>query len=328
MGGFFLQIFMTKLTLEPIKGKFKGKDILSSEQFDTSSIEKLFSITKKMAVIAKNARPSSLLKGSLATLLFFEPSSRTFGSFSASMKQLGGETIEMTISSTSLAKGESFEDTIRTYEAYCDLIVIRHPEKGSVERAAEVAKFIPIINAGDGIGEHPTQALYDLYTIKERFDKLGDLHVVFFGELAHYRPVNSLAILLSLYPGVRISFVSPEQVKLNPDIRSFLKNKNIKFKELTDINEVIEGADVLYVTRVKKEFIPEKLYKQIQGKYTVDKRLVSKMKKSSIIMHALPRVGEILVEVDEDPRAVYLKSQVRNGMYVRMALLALVLGKI
>lgn len=314
--------------MEPINGKFKGKDILSSKQFDIPSIEKLFSVTKKMSVIGKNARPSNLLKGNIATLLFFEPSSRTFGSFSASMKQLGGETIEMTISSTSLAKGESFEDTIRTYEAYCDVIIIRHPEKGSVQKAAEVAKFVPIINAGDGIGEHPTQALYDLYTINESFGRLSDLHIVFFGELAHYRPVNSLSILLSLYSGIRISFVSPPQVKLNPDIRKYLKAKKVPFKEFSDINDVIEDADVLYVTRVKKEFIPEKLYKQIQGEYVVDKKLVNKMKKESIIMHALPRVGEILPEVDEDPRAVYLRSQIRNGMYVRMALLALVLGKI
>lgn len=314
--------------MEPINRNFKGKDILSSKQFDRQSIEKLFAVAKKMAVIGKNARPSSLLKGNIATLLFFEPSSRTFGSFSASMKQLGGETIEMTISSTSLAKGESFEDTIRTYEAYCDLIVIRHPEKGSVQKAAEVAKFVPIINAGDGIGEHPTQALYDLYTINESFGRLKNLHIVFFGELAHYRPVNSLSILLSLYSGIRISFVSPPQVRLNADIHKYLKKKKVPFKEFSDVNDVIADADVLYVTRVKKEFLPEKLYKKIQGQYVVNKKLVNKMKKESIIMHALPRVGEILPEVDEDPRAVYLRSQIRNGMYVRMALLALVLGKV
>ena len=319
---------MSKQTLELIKGKFKGKDILSSEQFDVRSIEKLFSITKKMAMIAKNARPSTLLAGNIATLLFFEPSSRTFGSFSASMKQLGGQTIEMTIASSSMAKGESFEDTIRTYEAYCDLIVIRHPEKGSVQKAAEIAKFIPIINAGDGIGEHPTQALYDLYTIKEKFNKIESLHIVFFGELAHYRPLNSLAMLLSLYPKVKISFVSPIQVKINSELKQYLKNRNVDFQELTVIDKVIEDADVLYVTRVKKEFLPKKLYKQIQGKYVVDKKLVSKMKKESIIMHALPRVGEILPEVDQDSRAIYLRSQVRNGMYARMALLALVLGKV
>ncbi|MBI2601008.1 aspartate carbamoyltransferase [Candidatus Daviesbacteria bacterium] len=308
-----------------INGDFKGKDILSSEQFDLLSIKKLFSVTGQMAAIAKNARPSDLLKGKISTLLFFEPSSRTFGSFSASMKQLGGQTIEMTISSSSMAKGESFEDTIRTYEAYCDLIVIRHPEVGSVQKAAEIAKYVPIINAGDGIGEHPTQALYDLYTIKEKFPNVNKLHVVFFGELAHYRPVNSLAMLLSLYPGIKISFVSPPQVKLNQEVYSYLKERNIQFQELVNIDDVIGEADVLYVTRVKKEFLPAKLYKQIQGKYSVDKKLVNKMKKESIIMHALPRVGEISTEIDNDPRAVYLKAQVRNGMYVRMALLKLVL---
>ncbi len=319
---------MSKFVPEAIKSNFLGKDILSSEQFDLASIEKLFSVTKKMAVIAKNARPSNLLAGNISTLLFFEPSSRTFGSFSASMKQLGGQTIEMTISSSSMAKGESFEDTIRTYEAYCDLIVIRHPEEGSVQKAAEVAKYIPIINAGDGIGEHPTQALFDLYTIQNNFKSMDNLHIVFFGELAHYRPVNSLAILLSLYPKVHISFVSPAEVKLRDEIRTYLHERKIKFDEYSDINEVIADADVLYVTRVKKEFLPEDLYKQIQGKYKVDMQLVNKMKQKSIIMHPLPRIGEISTEVDDDHRAVYLGAEIRNGMYLRMALLALVLGKV
>ena len=229
---------------------------------------------------------------------------------------------------SSVVKGETFEDTIRVFEAYSDAIIIRHPETGSAQKAAGIAKFVPIINAGDGIGEHPTQALADLYTINEKFKRLNNLHVVFFGELAHYRSVNSLAKLLALYPGIKMSFVSPPQVGLSPNIKLYLKEKKIKIQELQDIDDVIGDADVLYVSRVKKEFMPDDLYKKIQGKYRVDNNTLSKMKKESIIMHPLPRVSEILMEVDSDPRAVYLRSQIRNGTYVRMALLALVLGKV
>lgn len=313
-----------------INSDFKGKDILSIDQFTPQSLKKLFSVTDKMAKIARNAKPSWILKGNIVALLFYEPSTRTFASFAAAAKQLSGETLEIIDPqhTSSYVKGETFEDTIKVLEAYCDVIIARHPEKGFVQKAAEVARFVPIINAGDGIGEHPTQALQDLYTIKGRFEEFENLHVVFYGELAHYRTVNSLAMLLSLYPKIKISFVSPKEVKLSQEVRTYLGKRNIDFKELTDINDVIRDTDVLYVTRIKKEFLPPKLYKNIQGKYVVDMSLVRKMKRDSIIMHPLPRVGEILLEVDEDPRAVYLKSQIRNGMYVRMALLGLVLGKI
>lgn len=321
---------MTTIPYEKINGNFKGKDILSAEQFDIKSINKLFSKTRKMAIIAKNAKPSNLIHGNIITLIFYEPSSRTFGSFAAAVKQLGGQTIELTDLArfSSESKGETFEDTIRVFEAYCDVIVIRHPSTGFVRKAAENASFVSIINAGDGIGEHPTQALYDLYTIKEELKTLKNLHVVFFGELAHYRPVNSLAKLLALYPSIKISFVSPAEVALSASTRTYLQSKKVSFQEYRNIEKVISNVDVLYVTRVKKEFMSKKLYKKVKGKYTVDKKLLSKMKKKSIIMHALPRIDEISREIDDDPRAVYLKSQVRNGMYVRMALLALVLGKI
>lgn len=321
---------MDKFPYEKINGNFKGKDILSTEQFDIKSVNKLFSETRKMAIIAKNAKRSNLMQGNIITLIFYEPSSRTFGSFAAAAKQLGGQTIELTDLArfSSEAKGETFEDTIKVFEAYCDVIVIRHPSTGFVQKAAENASFVPIINAGDGIGEHPTQALADLYTIEEKFKTSNNLHIVFFGELAHYRPINSLAKLLALYPNIKISFVSPAEVVLNASTRAYLKNKKVSFQEYRNIEDVISDADVLYVTRVKKEFMSKKLYKQIQGKYTVDKKLLSKMTKKSIIMHALPRIDEISREIDDDPRAVYLKSQVRNGMYVRMALLALVTGRI
>lgn len=317
-------------SLQSINGKFKGKDIISLDQFSQKDIKILFSQVPKMREIALKAMPSKIIAGKIVVILFYEPSSRTFGSFSAAIKQIGGQTVEILNPQqfSSVVKGETFEDTIRVFEAYSDAIIIRHPETGSAQKAADIAKFVPIINAGDGIGEHPTQALADLYTIKEKFKQVNNLHIVFLGELAHYRSVNSLAKLLALYPGIKMSFVAPPQVGLNPNIRSYLKEKKVKIQELQDIDKVIGDADVLSVSRVKKEFMPEELYKNIQGKYRVDNNTLLKMKKGSIIMHPLPRVGEIATEVDNDPRAVYLTSQIRNGMYVRMALLALVLGKI
>jgi len=315
--------------VDKIGGNFKGKDIISLDQFSEKDIKILFSQVPKMRDIALKAMPSKILAGKIVVLLFYEPSSRTFGSFSTAIKQIGGQTVEILNPQqfSSVVKGETFEDTIRVFEAYSDAIILRHPETGSAQKAADIAKFVPIINAGDGIGEHPTQALADLYTIKEKFKRLNNLHVVFLGELAHYRTVNSLAKLLALYPGIKMSFVSPPQVGLNPNIRSYLKEKKVKIQELQDLDEVIRDADILSVSRVKKEFMPEDLYRKIQGKYRVDNNTLLKMKKESIIMHPLPRVGEILMEVDSDPRAVYLRTQIRNGTYVRMALLALVLGK-
>ena len=317
-------------SLQSINGKFKGKDIISLDQFTAKDIKILFSKVPKMRTIALKAKPSKIIAGKMVVLLFYEPSSRTFGSFSTAVKQLGGQTVEILNPQqfSSVVKGETFEDTIRTFEAYCDAIVLRHPEVGSAEKAAKIAKFVPLINAGDGIGEHPTQALADLYTIKEKFKTLRNLHVVFFGELAHYRSVNSLAKLLAMFEDIRMSFVSPPQVGLNPNIREYLQKKKVKIRELHNLDEVIGDADVLSVSRVKKEFMSDALYKEIQGKYVVDKNILSKMKAKSIIMHPLPRVGEILPEVDDDRRAVYLTTQIRNGLYVRMALIALVLGGI
>lgn len=310
-----------------INGHFKGQDILSSEQFSRKDLD---IILKKADVIKRlvlKKGGNSILKGKIMSALFFEPSSRTFGSFVAGMQRLGGGFIPLQgMAQSSVSKGETLEDTIKVFASYSDVIVMRHPDIGSMEKAA-MATSIPIINAGEGTGEHPTQGLYDLYTIREELKRLKNLHVVFFGELAHYRPVNSLAKTLALYSNIKMSFISPPEVKLNHETKKYLEDKNISLTESADINTVINDADVLYVTRVKKEFMTETLYKKIKGKYVVDKKLLSKMKKKSIVMHALPRIDEINTDIDDDPRAVYLRSQVRNGMYVRMALLSLVLGK-
>lgn len=312
---------------QKINEKFKGKDILDASQFSKKDIEIILATAQKMKKIVLQKGGTDILKGKIMTAMFFEVSSRTFGSFVSAMQRLGGGFIPLQgMSNTSAGKGESFEDTVQTFTSYSDVIVIRHPEVGSVVKAAEVTT-LPVINAGDGIGEHPTQAMYDLFTIQDELGRLDNFHLAFFGELARYRPVNSLAKLLTLYPKVKISFISPPEVTMNPQTRGYLKTRKIPIFESNEIKDVISDIDVLYVTRVKKEFMPEELYKKIQGKYIVDMKLINKMKRKSIIMHPLPRIGEITTEVDADPRAVYLRSQMRNGLYVRMALLALVLGK-
>lgn len=312
---------------EKINGNFKGKDILDANQFSKKDLEIIFKTALKMKKFSLQNSGTNILKGHIMSAIFFEPSSRTFGSFVAGMQRLGGGIIPLQgMGQSSVSKGETLEDSIKTFSAYSDIIVMRHSDLGSMIRAANAAE-IPIINAGEGVGEHPTQALYDMFTILEELGKTDNLHVVFFGELGHYRPVNSLAKLLALYPKVKMSFVSPKEGKLGNTTRIFLKEKNADFSELENIDSVIKTADVLYVTRVKKEFMTEELYNKIKGKYVVNKKLVTKMKKKSIIMHALPRVDELSTDIDNDKRSVYLKSQVKNGMYVRMALLALVLGK-
>lgn len=315
-----------------INDNFKNQDILSIDQFSQKSLAKLFSVTKRMAKIGRNARPSFLLKGNIATLLFYEPSTRTFSSFSAAMKQLGGETLEITDpqNTSSYVKGESFEDTIKVLEAYCDIIVIRHPEEGSAKKAAEIAKFVPVINAGDGAGDHPTQALLDLYTIYEKFGRVNNLIGVIAGDALYGRGFRSLLKGLSIYKDNTVYLLTPKQLRLRREDFTELKNRGLKLIEIHDSKDIPKNAHFWYWTRIQKERFKNKSdYEKIKNSnFIVDKKLMrEKAGKNMILMHVLPRVGEILPEVDEDTRAVYLRSQIRNGMYVRMALLALILGK-
>ncbi len=315
-----------------INGNFKGRDILSLSQFDTDSISHLFDVAKHMRYIAKNALPSDILKGSIATLLFYEPSSRTRGSFDASVKQLGGQTVvvENPQQFSSVSKGETFEDTIRVFESYCDVLVLRHPEKGAAKKASNIAKFIPIINAGDGIGEHPTQALLDMMTIEEHAGKLSNLVGVFGGDIKNGRTIHSLLKGLSLYPGNTIYLLSPDSLRLEKKSLDEFKKSGLKIIEIESMSQIPKKADFWYWTRVQKErFSDYEEYKKVNNQFVVTKKNFEKLaSKNTILLHPLPRVGEIAAELDEDPRTQYLRGQVRNGMYVRMALVALVLGKL
>ncbi|MDP3988359.1 MAG: aspartate carbamoyltransferase [Candidatus Levybacteria bacterium] len=314
-----------------INGDFKGKDIVSLDQFSPKDLGILFKLTKKMREIGANARPSRVLEGNIVTLLFYEPSSRTFASFSAAVKQLGGQTVEIQNPQefSSVSKGETFEDTIRVFEAYCDAIVIRHPEVGSAQIAADFATHVPILNAGDGIGEHPTQALLDLYTIYEKFGRLSNLTGVAAGDILYGRTVKSLIRGLALYPGNTLYLLSPKELRLPKEELEKYSKRGIKLIEIENENDIPKNANLWYWTRTQKErFKTKEAYEKVRNKFIVTPRLVRKRgNKDLIIMHPLPRVGEILPEVDQDPRAVYLRSQIRNGMYIRMALLALILGK-
>lgn len=317
--------------LGALKGDFTGRHIISFDQFDPQSLEILFAMTRQMRSIAQKAQPSQLLAGQLVTLLFYEPSSRTMASFDAAVKQLGGNTIVITNPQqfSSVAKGETFSDSIRTFEAYCDAIVLRHPETGSAKKAASVAQNVPIINAGDGIGEHPTQALLDLFTILEHTEKLSGLKGLVAGDVLNGRTIHSLLRGLSLYEENTIYLLAPNELRLSPKDFALFENKNIKLVEINSIDEIPQDCDFWYWTRVQKErFLNVADYERLNNRFVATQAVLNEYgSDKTILMHPLPRIGEIEDALDKDPRSVYLTSQIRNGMYVRMALLTLILGK-
>ena len=317
-----------KVGLAPnLNSGFYGQDIISVSQFTRESLDYIFGVAEEMRAIARRVGATDLLKGTILACLFYEPSTRTSSSFIAAMSRLGGIVIPIThgVQFSSVSKGESLPDTIRTLESYADVIVLRHPEVGASGIAAKYARK-PIINAGDGIGEHPTQALLDLFTIKEELGQIDGLSVAMVGDLKYGRTVHSLTRLLCLYD-VELSFVSPEILRLPLDIMNEVRARNLPVRETYDVVDVIETTDVLYVTRVQKErFSDLSQYEEVKSCYEITPELMERAKEKMIVMHPLPRVGEIHYAVDDDPRAAYFR-QMENGMYIRMALLAAVLGK-
>jgi aspartate carbamoyltransferase len=242
------------------------------------------------------------------------------------MERLGGSVIPINeVRYSSVAKGESLPDTIRSLECYSDVIVLRHPETGSAALAAQYGRK-PIINAGDGTGEHPTQALLDLFTIQEEMGHVNGLTITMLGDLKYGRTVHSLARLLTLY-NVKLNYVSPELLRMPSEVVNEIGAKLIPQAEYTNLDEVLAQTDVLYVTRVQKErFENPEDYEKVRGSYVITPDLMTQAKENMIVMHPLPRVGEISMDFDDDPRAAYFR-QMEYGLYVRMALLALVLGK-
>lgn len=307
-------------------GRFYGKDILSVKQFNRSDLEYIFGVAHEMREMVERIGTFDLLKGKILANLFYEPSTRTSSSFTSAMERLGGSVIPINeVRYSSVAKGESLPDTVRTLECYADVIVLRHPEIGASALAAQYARK-PIINAGDGVGEHPTQALLDLFTIVGELNHVDGLTITMLGDLKYGRTVHSLARLLSLYD-VRLNYVSPEILKMPPEIIAELDEKGIVQKEYTSLESVLPYTDVLYVTRVQKErFENQDEYESVKGAYVITPEIMRDAKDRMIVMHPLPRVGEISMEFDQDPRAAYFR-QMEYGLYVRMALLAMVLGR-
>jgi aspartate carbamoyltransferase len=303
-----------------------GKDILSVKQFSHDDLEYVFGVAHEMRGMVERVGTFDLLKGKILANLFYEPSTRTSSSFTAAMERLGGSVIPISeVKYSSVSKGESLPDTIRTLECYADVIVLRHPETGSAAIAAKAARK-PIINAGDGVGEHPTQALLDLFTIREELGRLDGLTVTMLGDLKYGRTVHSLARLLTLF-GAKLNYVSPEILRMPKEVMEEVAAKGIAQAEFGSLEGVLPQTDVLYVTRVQKERFEDPAdYEKVKGAYVIDPEVMQAAKLEMIVMHPLPRVGEISTDFDDDPRAAYFR-QMEYGLYVRMALLAMVLGK-
>ncbi len=297
-----------------------------SQFFNPSLLEQLFSRAAYLERADKGNYLEPTLKNKMLATLFYEPSTRTRFSFESAMQKLGGNVIttESAGMFSSAIKGETLEDTIKITSGYADAIVLRHPELGSAARAAVVSE-VPVINAGDGPGEHPTQALLDIYTIKKELGRIEGLKVAMVGDLRYGRTVHSLLQLLALFPNVSMYFVSPQAVELPEKYSIYLTENGVQFNYLQEFDSILGEIDVMYVTRIQKErFASQDDYDVVKDAFVITSKTLEKMKQNSIVMHPLPRVGEILPEVDMDPRAAYFR-QAKNGLYVRMALLELLM---
>ena len=304
--------------------EFKGRDIISIKDFSREEINYVFKVAKSMEPVA--LKGSQMLRGKILATLFYEASTRTRLSFESAMQRLGGSTIGFAEAEiASVRKGENLADTIRTVENYADVIALRHPLEGAARLAAEFSR-VPILNGGSGAEEHPTQALLDLYTIVKEKGKIDGLKIALAGDLRYGRTVHSLAYALSLYD-IELFLVSPETLRMRREVLQTIKER-IPVTERTSLEKIVPLVDVLYVTRIQKERFPDPAeYAKVKGSYRVDLQSLSEARKDLIILHPLPRVDEIAAEVDETPYARYFQ-QVRNGIVLRMALLALILGAV
>ena len=305
------------------------KHVVEAQQFDRELMAEIFAVAREMEQVVQHYGSNILNRRVMATL-FYEPSTRTRLSFESAMKRLGGEVIttESAQEFSSAAKGETLEDTIRIVAGYADLIVLRHFESGASRRAADVSP-VPIINAGDGPGQHPTQALLDVYTIEREIGRLDGISIAMVGDLAHGRTVRSLCYLLAKFSDLRIFFVSPAIIRMGDDIKAYLKRHEIHFEEADNLPAVASEVDVIYQTRIQRERFGDRIgdYEEARGQYIIDETVLQAMRDHAIVMHPLPRVDEIVTDVvDADPRAAYFR-QAHNGLYVRMALLRMLLAE-
>lgn len=299
--------------------------IVAVSQFERPWLEALFDEADRMTTVRAS---QGILRDSILATLFYEPSTRTRLSFESAMQRLGGSVVstENAREFSSAIKGETVEDTVRIVAGYADAIVIRHHEQGAAKRAAAVSP-VPIINGGDGPGEHPTQALLDLYTIRRELGHLDGLKVALVGDLRFGRAARSLAMLFRETKYTELIFVAPEAVRMNRDVRDALTTAGVPFRDEPDLTKAIADVDVVYQTRIQKErFATPEEYEAVRGIYVITPETMTAMKQKAILMHPLPRVDEIAATVDSDPRAAYFR-QAQYGVYVRMALLAQLLHR-
>jgi aspartate carbamoyltransferase len=305
--------------------RLSKKDVLRADQFTPGDIQLILERAATYEAALAAGKELDELRGKVLATLFFEPSTRTRLSFETAMLRLGGRVLSVSESkSTSASKGESLHDTIKTVEGYADAIVLRHPEVGAAEVAAR-ATTKPVLNAGDGAGEHPTQSLLDLYTIRKEQDRVDGLTISLVGDLKHGRTVHSLAALLSQYP-VSFVFVSPPALRMPREVVERAQAKGISVRETDDLGPALAQSDVVYMTRIQRErFADPAEYDRLKDAYVLTRATLGKAKPSITVMHPLPRVNEISTDVDDLPGAAYFR-QSANGVPVRMALLALLLG--
>ena len=302
----------------------KLEHILSTQQFLNKNL--LIDIFKRADKFEKSDRQGKipkLLRNKILSCVFYEPSTRTRFSFESAMLKLGGQVIttESAGHFSSAIKGETLEDSVRIISEYSDMIVLRHNEPGAAERAAKVSP-VPIINAGDGDGEHPTQALLDYYTIQKELGRIDNFKIAMVGDLLYGRTIHSLIYLLSIGHNVEIFLVAPKELRLPKKYTTFLNSRKIKFSESDNLESVLSKINVLYMTRIQKErFSSVRLYERVKNSFVLNEKLLNKLNKRAVILHPLPRVNEISREVDDDKRAAYFR-QARNGLYIRMVLLS------
>ncbi len=299
----------------------KKRSLVSIDDLSTDEIIKILDMAKKF----EKEPTQNLLNGKVVSTLFFEPSTRTRLSFESAVSRLGGKIIGFTdASSSSVTKGETLNDTIRTVNSYCDIIVMRHPIEGSARYASEVAD-VPVINAGDGANQHPTQTLLDLYSIRKTQGTLDNLSVAMVGDLKYGRTVHSLMMAMARW-NTTFHFISPEELGMPPEYKLYLDNLDLTYYEHTDLNEVSGKADIIYMTRVQKERFSDPMeYEKVKNAYVLRRSMLGSCRENMRILHPLPRVNEIHYDVDSDPRAYYFE-QALNGVYTRQGILCFLLG--
>lgn len=299
----------------------KNRSLVSIDDFSTEEILRILDLTAEF----EREPTSKLLDGKVIATLFFEPSTRTRLSFESAINRLGGKIVGFSdASSSSVTKGETLNDTIRTVTNYCDLIVMRHPCEGSARFASEIAS-VPVINAGDGANQHPTQTLLDLYSIRKTQGTLNDLNIFLVGDLKYGRTVHSLMMAMSRWKAT-FNFIAPEELKMPDEFKLYLDNLGLKYYEHTDFTDIVSRADIIYMTRVQKERFSDPIeYEKVKNVYVLRNAMLKNTKPNMRILHPLPRVNEIHQDVDTNPKAYYFE-QALNGVFTREAILCSLLG--